>query len=62
MTNKFDAMGNNGDDREFLMELINEICSYAVGNNMSPNKTIKTIAKNMLMLIKFADFNKWGCE
>lgn len=36
------------------------IASYAVENDMSPNETIKTVAENMLSLLKIANFENWG--
>ena len=62
MDNTFDAISKPGNDRYFLMDLIAKICSYAVANDMSPNETITTIAKNMLMLLKLSNFDNWGKE
>lgn len=62
MSNTFDAIGNNGDDRDFLVELINDICSYAVDNDMSPNETLKSIADNIITLTEITNFDNWGRE
>jgi hypothetical protein len=59
MDNTFDAIKG---DRDFLVNLINSICSYVVANDMSPNDTIVTIAKNLLMLSELANFDNWGKE
>lgn len=61
MDNKFDAI-KGAKDSDFLVNLIDSICSYAVANDMSPNDTIVTIAKNMLMIADLVDFDNWGKE
>lgn len=66
MDNTFDAIKGAKDakrnDSDFLVNLINSICSYAVANDMSPNDTIVTIAKNLLMISELANFDNWGKE
>lgn len=46
-------------DSELMTQVISLIASYAVENDMSPNETIKTVAKNMLGLLKIATFENW---
>jgi hypothetical protein len=66
MDNTFDAikgaMHGKRNDRDFLINLIDAICNYAVANDMSPNETITIIAKNMLMLTEISNFDNWGKE
>lgn len=62
MDNTFDAIKGAKNDRDFLVNLIDSICSYAVANGMSPNNTIVTIAKNLLMISELANFDNWGKE
>lgn len=47
-------------DSELMVRVISLIASYAVENDMSPNETIKTVAENMLSLLKIANFENWG--
>lgn len=44
---------------ELLTQVISSIASYAIENKMSPNETIKTVAENMLCLLKIATFENW---
>ena len=44
---------------ELMTQVISLIASYAIENNMSPNETIKIVAKNMLRLLKIATFENW---
>lgn len=46
-------------DSELIIQVISLIASYAVENDMSPNETIKTVAENMLGLLKIATFENW---
>ena len=46
-------------DSELMTQVISLIASYAIENDMSPNETIKTVAKNMLSLLKIATFENW---
>ena len=46
-------------DTEFMSTVISEICSYAVENQMEPDDTLKTVAENILALLKISTFNNW---
>ena len=46
-------------DRAFLTSIICEICDYAAENEMSPNETLKTIANNILSILKISNFDGW---
>lgn len=46
-------------DSELMTQVISLIASYAIENKMSPNETIKTVAENMLCLLKIATFENW---
>jgi hypothetical protein len=46
-------------DSELMAQVISLIASYAIENDMSPNETIKTVAENMLGLLKIATFENW---
>lgn len=46
-------------DSKFMVQVISLIASYAIENDMSPNETIKTVAENMLGLLKIATFENW---
>ena len=46
-------------DSELTTQVISLIASYAIENDMSPNETIKTVAENMLDLLKIATFENW---
>lgn len=46
-------------DSELMIQVISLIASYAVENDMSSNETIKTVAENMLGLLKIATFENW---
>ena len=48
----------NGTD--FLAHIIVEICNFAVKNDMEPNETLRTVADNILYLLKISTFNSWG--
>ena len=47
-------------DTDFLTRVISTICSYAVKNDMEPDETLRTVAENILTLLKFSTFNSWG--
>lgn len=47
-------------DVEFMSHLITEICDFARENDMEPDDTLKTVAENLLALLKFSTFNHWG--
>lgn len=46
-------------DSKLMAQVISLITSYAIENKMSPNETIKTVAENMLSLLKIATFENW---
>lgn len=46
-------------DSELMVQVISLIASYAIENDMSPNDTIKTVAENMVGLLKIASFENW---
>ena len=46
-------------DSELMTQVISLIASYANENKMSPNETIETVAKNMLILLEIATFENW---
>lgn len=46
-------------DMEFLAQIIEQICDYAVKNGMEPDDTMKTIANNLLSLLEISTFNGW---
>lgn len=46
-------------DAEFMTHIIQEICDYAVKNEMEPNDTLSTIADNIKALLKISTFNNW---
>lgn len=49
----------NKKDRNFLVHIISEICTYAVENGMEPNDTLKIVAENLLALLEISNFNRW---
>lgn len=49
-------------DDEFLINIISQICDYAVDNGLEPDDTIKTIAGDMQALCEIASFNNWHKE
>lgn len=61
MTNKFNATwkAEEESDHDFFVEIIAQICDYAVDNDMLPNETIRIIASNMLMITGIANFDNW---
>lgn len=49
-------------DRDFLIHIIGEICTYAISNGMDPDDTLGTIANSILSLLKISTFNNWNME
>lgn len=47
-------------DVEFMTHIIQEICDYAVNNEMEPDDTLKTIADNIKALLEISTFNGWN--
>ncbi len=47
------------DDKDFMAQIIAEICNYAVLNGMEPDDTLGTVADNILALLEIATFNNW---
>jgi hypothetical protein len=46
-------------DVKFMSHIIEEICDYAVDNNMNPNETMETIANNLLTILSISTFENW---
>lgn len=46
-------------DAEFLSLIIAEICSYSVEKEMEPDDSLRTVAQNILKLLKISTFNNW---
>jgi hypothetical protein len=46
-------------DVKFMSHIIEEICDYAVDNNMSPNDTMEIIANNLLTILSISTFENW---
>ncbi len=46
-------------DEEFMTKIIADICDYAVKNDMEPDDTLRTIANNILSVLKVSTFNNW---
>lgn len=60
MNNRFCAIcGPEENDHKFLVEIIAQICDYAIDNGMKPNDTIMIIANNMLLLTEISNFDNW---
>ena len=60
MANRFNAMcGQQESDQKFLVEIISQICDYAVDNDMNPTDTIITVANNLLVFPKITNFDNW---
>ncbi len=60
MANRFNAIcGQEESDHKFLVEIIAQICDYAVDNDMKPNDTIMIIANNMLLLTEISNYDNW---
>ena len=60
MTNKFNALcGQEESDRKFLVEIIAQICDYAVDNDMSPTDTVTIVANNLLLLAEISNLDNW---
>ena len=48
-----------GNDVKFMSHIIEEICDYAIDNNMNPNDTMETIANNLLTILSISTFENW---
>ena len=48
------------EDIEFMILIINLICSYAVENNIEPDFALKAVSKNISEILKISTFNNWG--
>lgn len=46
-------------DADFMTDIINYICDYAVENGLDPNETIKIVAENLLSILEIANFSEW---
>lgn len=46
-------------DMDFLINIITEICEYAVENGMKPDDTLKTISEYILELLEISTYNNW---
>lgn len=46
-------------DEELMSNILNEICEYAILNNMEPDETIKTISQNFMKLLEISTFNNY---
>ena len=46
-------------DAKFMSHIIEEICDYAIDNNMNPNDTMETIANNLLTILSISTFEEW---
>lgn len=53
---------NKLNDTDFFINIIAQICDYAVKNNLQPDETIKITAESMLSLLKISTFNNWKIE
>lgn len=47
------------ENKEFIIEIIAQICDYAVRNGIKPNDTLETIARSILGLLEISNFDKW---
>lgn len=57
---RFNALcGPKESDHKFLVEIIAQICDYAIDNGMNPTDTIMVIANNMLLLTEISNFDNW---
>lgn len=45
---------------EILEKIIEEICDYAIKNNIKPNELLDTVATNIFKLLGFCNFDTWG--
>lgn len=60
MKNRFNALCSQEErDHKFLVEILAQICDYAVDNEMNPTDTVTTVANNLLMLAEIANFDNW---
>lgn len=60
MKNRFNALCSQEErDHKFLVEILAQICDYAVDNDMKPTETVAIVAKNLLMLAEVSNFDSW---
>lgn len=60
MNNRFNALcGQEESDHKFLVEILAQICDYAVDNDMKPTDTVTIVANNLLMLTEISNFDNW---
>lgn len=60
MNNRFNALcGQEESDHKFLVEILAQICDYAVDNDMKPTDTVTIVANNLLMLAEISNFDNW---
>lgn len=60
MNNRFNALcGQEESDHKFLVEVLAQICDYAVDNDMNPTDTVTIVANNLLMLAEISNFDNW---
>lgn len=46
-------------DQELISNILDEICEYAVLNNMVPDETLRIMAENILALLEISTFNNY---
>lgn len=46
-------------DTEFMSRIIEEICNYAIANNIEPDDALNAIADNIFCLLEISTFNNW---
>lgn len=46
-------------DEELISNILDEICEYAILNNMVPDETLRTMAENILALLEISTFNNY---
>lgn len=49
-------------EMEFLTNIVEQICNFAVDNGLEPNDTLETISQNLHALCLISDFNNWKKE
>lgn len=60
MKNRFNTLCSQEEsDRKFLVEILAQICDYAVDNEMNPTDTVTIVANNLLMLTEISNFDNW---
>lgn len=45
--------------KSLLTYVVCFICEFAKENGMSPNKTLESVANDILSMIKIGDFDEW---